>query len=79
MEEREQKSHGSGCAIVCLAALVFLPMLYVLSLGPAALYVNGNPDAERVATLIYYPLLVAGEYCRPIEDALDWYIELWTG
>src|SRR5258708_6202879 len=43
MEEREGKRGGLGCALAGIALLLlFLPVLYVLSIGPVALLVKGN-------------------------------------
>jgi hypothetical protein len=36
MSERDEERGGSGCAIGLVLAFVFLPVLYVLSVGPAA-------------------------------------------
>ena len=79
MEEREGKRGGLGCALTGIALLLlFLPVLYVLSIGPVALLVNGNRPAWWIEAF-YYPLEQLAQYCKPFQDAVNWYVELWTG
>lgn len=78
MSERDEKRGGSGCAIGCLLVGLLLPVLYVLSLGPVAWLVNGK-DSFQWLVMIYIPLGVLADNCHPFGDALQWYIELWTG
>ena len=72
MEEREKNSGGVGCFLIG-AVLVLLPVLYVFGLGPAASLSQGNPAAESVFAVLYYPLLILGENFPPVGDAIDWY------
>jgi hypothetical protein len=78
MEERDEKRGGAGCAIGCVALLFLLPVLYVLSIGPAALIVIGKPFGARSLDRVYYPLGVLARNCERAEKALTWYMELWT-
>lgn len=58
---------------------LILFVLYVLSIGPAfwlwmeSMYLEGHPAVAR----FYYPLLLLCEWIPPLEDLVNWYIELW--
>jgi hypothetical protein len=55
-----------------------LPVLYVLSIGPANVLLDGNNPPQWVRAF-YYPLGLLAEHCKPFGDALGWYVELWMG
>lgn len=75
MEEREEKRGGWGCAIGFVLLLVLLPILYVLSSGPAlALVFNGVVSAD-VFKVVYEPLF--WETFPAFDNALAWYWKLW--
>jgi hypothetical protein len=76
MSEHDEQRGGSGCAIGCLLVLLVAPVLYVLSIGPAAFVSSRNPRFEWL-WLIYYPLEMLAECWTPLEDALGWYVEMW--
>lgn len=78
MSERDDKRGGSGVAIGCMLVLFFLPVVYVLSIGPVALLVEHNASLEWIGYL-YLPLGLLAEACPPIDDALEWYMDLWRG
>ena len=77
MSEHDEKRGGAGCVIGLVLVSLFLPVLYVLSIGPAAWLVK-RTDAQWICA-IYYPLGLLGEYCQPLNDALEWYMKLWMG
>ena len=77
MVERDEKRGGSGCAIGLVLVVSPLPVLYVLSIGPAAWMVNGN-NPPRTFQAFYYPLAWLAEHSRPFQDALGRYMDLWT-
>lgn len=76
MEEREKESGAGGCFIMGVIGFM-VPVLYVLSIGPADMVASGNPAAARWLGPIYWPLAVLAEFCGPIGEALGWYVELW--
>ena len=78
MSERDDKRGGSGCAIGAALAFLFLPVLYVLSIGPVAMVVNHN-DSLLWISVIYYPLELLGESCQLFDNAIRWYIKLLMG
>lgn len=74
MEERDKKSGGAGC-FICGVALVMLPVLYLLSVGPALwLHWRGYLPAGFLA--IYAPLQWAAEFRGLASDFLTWYKNL---
>jgi ABC-type sulfate transport system permease component len=57
MDENEAKRVGLTIALVFVAVLVLLPMLYVLSIGPVFwLQVTGRIGESRVLKAVYSPL-----------------------
>jgi hypothetical protein len=78
MSERDDKRGGLGVAIGLVLMLLFLPVLYVLSIGPAVLLIKSSGSFAWVG-LMYYPLEVIGEACQPFDAGIRWYIELWSG
>jgi hypothetical protein len=78
MRERDDKHGGLGVAIGLVLMLLFLPVLYVLSIGPAVLLIKSS-DSFAWVGLMYYPLEVIGEACQPFDAGIRWYIELWSG
>ena len=78
MSERDEKRGGAGCAIVGLVlAFVFLPVLYVLGLGPAVWLANQYPAARDVLGLVYSPLEFVHDNFETVGVWLDRYVELW--
>jgi hypothetical protein len=74
-EENETKSHSHGFSLV-IGLLIALPLLYVLSVGPVALYVqktSTNPEALRE---FYRPVVWLHDH-TPLEKPLEMYTKLW--
>jgi hypothetical protein len=55
---------------------------YVLSIGPAAWFVNHNAGHEYLVTayfIFYGPILVLSVFGpEPFRAALDWYLQFWS-
>jgi hypothetical protein len=78
MAEREQKRGGAGCALGCTLVLLLLPVLYVLSIGPAAWFDSQlPPPGSPLLHTLFTPLDYAGETYEPIGVWLDWYVSFW--
>jgi hypothetical protein len=68
----------SSLAIWLIAAIVILPVVYVLSLGPAVrLFHGSNSPFIGLIAGFYSPLEWLARNCEPIGDVLGWYIGLW--
>lgn len=57
--------------------LLFLPVLYVLFLGPAVWISRRSPAAESVFRIIYYPLEAVHNHLGPAGELLGRYVEVW--
>jgi hypothetical protein len=76
MEVREEKDWGAGCVIVGIG-LALLPVLYVLSVGPAWWLANKVPATNDSLRAFYSPLGFFHEY-QTLGRILDWYMSLWA-
>jgi len=73
------KSGGNptAAAVALIAgACCMLPLLYVLSLGPALWLARRFPGLRSPCEVIYTPLQWLYDN-TPLRAALDWYINLW--
>lgn len=77
MKERDDKRGGSGCAITGIA-LILLPVLYMLGIGPASALAKNWPVTSDLVRTLYLPVTVVTDRFLPFQYALDWYIQLWT-
>jgi len=75
MDESRKKSAGPVVAAVLMVLLLF-PLLYVLSIGPAAWLVEREVVSGEKAELFYCPILAAAQYSPGVQPVLEWYIEL---
>jgi hypothetical protein len=83
MDKPTKPERGSGAALVMVlgVALVLVPLLYVLSIGPAAWLVNTgrlNGEDGSPAYRFYSPIIWTADNCRPVEASLEWYFSLWV-
>ena len=73
----DQQKRGPGPFVGCLATalLIGLPA-YVLSVGPFVWLVDHGyvPSAVEV---VYIPLGILANSCKPIREFFDWYLALW--
>ena len=76
MRVRENTSSGAGCVIAGIFGL-FLPVLYVLGIGPATLAANYFPETETFVSVVYFPLIFLAACCQPFDDAMNCYVDLW--
>ena len=74
--EYTSRKRGGGFAVVLVVLMFAAPVLYVLSVGPAIRLHRtcGQPTREAIET-IYRP--VEWLLSTPLEEPLQWYIELW--
>lgn len=77
--ESSSERSKRGAAPLALVGLFLLPVLYVLSLGPAVWLYNaqqGQGPAAEVLETIYAPLGWLHEN-TPFQGPLEWYVDLW--
>jgi hypothetical protein len=74
--DAENEQHGSGVFRMFAVFLVVL-VLYVGSTGPVArMCIHRN--AGGVIQILYLPLIVLSDRCRPLDRFLNWYVnDLW--
>ena len=73
-----RRDRGATGPLVFLAIvlMVLLPVLYLLSAGPATwLYSRGCISSEAVE-FFYTPLAWVCEHCKPLQDFIVWYDSL---
>jgi hypothetical protein len=77
MSDGDKEKRERGPVLGCLATALILALpAYVLSIGPALwLHERGYIPAE--ASIIYFPLGLLSDNCKPIEDFFQWYTRLW--
>jgi hypothetical protein len=75
MNQAENPGKNSAALIVIVGVLL-LPVLYVLSLGPAVMIVDRTGMGEDFAKIFYYPLIWLHEN-TPLAGPLEWYVSLW--
>jgi hypothetical protein len=70
----------SSVAVWLIAAVLLLPVVYVLSVGPMFwLHQHGglSPVTDELIALPYAPLGWLRDKCAPFARALDWYLDFW--
>ena len=72
----ESRTSAAPVAVALTLLVFFLPVLYVLSIGPAAWLVNHNYLNENFAEAIYFPVLAAAERSEWLEEILQTWMEL---
>ena len=72
MSERDEKRGGSGCAITGVV-LILLPVLYVLSIGPAVWLAIHDYLSFDAFDFIYSPVHFLAERSDWFAFAADWY------
>lgn len=71
--------HGSGKSGMLLLCGFCLPVLYVLSLGPAVWLVVANGGTGRdLVTFVYAPLKWLADHSDTTRDWLEWYVSFWV-
>jgi hypothetical protein len=76
---REQPEPGRIGPIVVVALLALLPLLYVLSFGPAAWLWRHGYVSQRLVDIIYFPLTIVARHSVWVFEALSWYARQFAG
>lgn len=75
---RPEGSRGGGIVVVVVTMLLLaLPALYVLSIGPAAWLFEREYISQLPLEVIYTPITLVADYCPPVADGLERYVDLW--
>jgi hypothetical protein len=78
MSAEKQKSRAAPLMACCLIVLMLLPVLYVLSLGPAVWLVERQMLNLEIAQWFYFPLEFLSERSEFIRNSLTWYVGLFV-
>jgi hypothetical protein len=73
-DPKQPRSRLGGWPVV--AAVLLLPVAYVLSTGPVCWLIQRNYLPNH-ADFVYWPLNALANFCPPIGRVLHWYISLW--
>ena len=74
MEDERKERGGLGCVIIGGALMcLFLPVLYVLSAGPAVWLIDHNFITIEVAGPFYAPIYYLAEAFPSFERFIGWY------
>jgi hypothetical protein len=57
---------------------ILAPLIYVLSVGPAAMLAVSVHNGETVCRVLYAPVRLVAEHCPPANSFLTWYLNLWV-
>ena len=71
-EEREKRGGGCAVAFSVAAVLAMLTLLYVLSSGPAFIFLS-----HETWVVVYFPLLAIAACVPPFDSFMEWYVRLW--
>ena len=72
------KQENRGCLTLAVVATVLLPVLYVLSSGPAHWLMDHGYLSDANFCTIYGPLLLAAKKSVSVQSVIVWYIDLWV-
>jgi hypothetical protein len=61
---------------VLVLMMLFLPMLYVVSIGPAVWLAQRGYLNQEATARWYYPIQWVHRKCPPLRPALEWYVML---
>jgi hypothetical protein len=71
------RQRSSRLAATIVVVLMALPLLYGLSIGPAAYLLHNGSISEAQAIPFYRPIGWMFEACPPLRKPGRWYIALW--
>ena len=76
--KRDGKQRG-GCLVATIACLLLLlPLLYLLSIGPALWLLKEGYFPGPAFGRVYYPLTWLSEKSQWFGEAIGWYMDFWA-
>lgn len=70
-DDSETKSRGRVGFTLCVL------VLYVLSCGPAVRPRQEGYVSDKFIDILYAPLGLLMDNCQPVDDTINWYVNLW--
>jgi hypothetical protein len=78
MADEPKTERGAGWMVaLCVAIVLALPAVYVLSMGPVVWLIVNDYLSEEVGTRIYVPVLWLADICPALQPPLETYLDLW--
>jgi hypothetical protein len=77
MTDNPRRTKGGGWAVLAVG-LVVVPILYVLSSGPAIWLGHKGVLPVEFILVVYSPIDWACDSSESFKRALEWYIDLWS-
>jgi hypothetical protein len=71
----DESRRSATPVVVAVLVTILLPVVYLLSIGPAVWLIQHEYLARETARAIYYPLVFAAEHNSWFNAALQWYSE----
>jgi hypothetical protein len=79
MTDHNNKQGRSVAGVVTLAVVLSLPVLYVLSIGPALwMQEHGFLNDSDSVVRFYWPVSYLRMHCGIFDLICDWYMKLWV-
>jgi len=78
MDANPRSKKGGRTVVLAVGLLVFLPLLYVLSVGPSMRLEMQGVISRETHNTIYTPLAWVCFRVPPLQSALRWYAEFWV-
>ena len=75
---RDARPRADWWVAIAAGGVLLLPVIYLLSIGPAVWLSDRGLVSDRVE-FAYYPLIWLAERTEWFVASLRWYIELWRG
>ncbi len=77
MAVSDNRTSRSIVPLLVIVLSVMLPILYVLSTGPATMACNRGYLPWNIMVIVYHPLDVLGRVIPPFAEWLRWYTASW--
>jgi hypothetical protein len=75
-DNESQRTSDEKPGLVWIVVLAVLPLLYLLSVGPAIVMGNRHPETIEHLRKFYRPIGWLHEH-TPLREPLEWWVELW--
>ena len=78
MDDDRNRGGTAGPILTVVALLVFLPLLYIFSCGPAVALMTRGYLSEEVFHIVYFPLGLTAQLSPWLGNLLESYAQLWA-
>jgi hypothetical protein len=77
-EQTEPVESSGRFSLWFWVSIAAVPVIYLLSIGPVALYVNKHESSEEFFGVVYAPVIWLHDHTF-LEEPIEWYVEFWGG